>query len=77
MNTGVYRKKKSGKLYQFVLLARGHHTDVGEPDVVVYIPLRVEPEWAGTLRFCYVPRTEFETKFEYVGETLPDPVERQ
>jgi hypothetical protein len=37
----------------------------------VYIPLRIEPEWAGTVRPCYMPRAAFERKFEYVGEGLP------
>ena len=74
MRTGVYRKKDIGKLYQFLCLARGHYH--GE-QIVVYIPLRVEPEWAGTVRFCWIPRGDFVEKFEYVGEGLPTPVERQ
>ena len=39
--------------------------------MVVYIPLRVEPEWAGTVRHCVLERVAFEEKFEYVGEGLP------
>jgi hypothetical protein len=81
MRTGVYRKRNTvtaecpqGKLYQFLLLARNHST--GE-QVVVYIPLRVEPAWAGTIRPCWIPRGDFEAKFEYVGEGLPTPVARQ
>lgn len=74
MRTGVYRKKSNGKLYQFLLLAREHYTG---QQVVVYIPLRVEPEWAGTVRPCYIARGDFDFKFEYVGEGLPTPVERQ
>ena|SRR5438876_3290002 len=53
MRTGVYRKKNNGKLYQFLLLARNHYDGA---QAVVYIPLRVEPEWAGTVRPCWIPR---------------------
>jgi hypothetical protein len=72
VRTGVYRKKSNGKLYQFLLLAREHYTGA---QAVVYIPLRIEAEWAGTVRPCYVQRGDFEQKFEYVGEGLPTPVE--
>jgi len=75
---GVYRKVEGrtgvGKLYQLLMLAR-HHT-TGE-QAVIYIPLRVEPEWAGTIRPCYLEREAFARKFVFVGEALPDPVERQ
>ncbi len=78
MKFGVYRKMEGktgvGKLYQFLLVAR-HHT-TGE-EYVVYIPLRVEPEWAGTVRPCILERTDFENKFDWVGEGLPVPTERQ
>lgn len=77
MRTGVYRKIQGrtgvGQLYEFDCLCR-HHT-TGE-EMVVYIPLRVEPEWAGTVRHCVLERFRFEEKFEYVGEGLPTPVER-
>lgn len=80
MNTGVYVKKEGrsgiGKLYQLVGPAR-HHDVTNLQPLVVYIPLRVEPEWAGTVRLCVIPRAEFEEKFEWLGEGLPDPVERQ
>jgi len=72
MQTGVYRKTKGrtgvGLFYEFDCLCR-HHT-TGE-EMVVYIPLRVEPEWAGTVRHCVLERIKFEQKFEYVGEGLP------
>lgn len=72
MRTGVYRKIKGktgvGMFYQFLLLAREHTT--GE-QAVIYIPLRVEPEWSGTIRPCYILRKEFEDRFEYIGEGLP------
>lgn len=78
MESGIYRKIGGktgiGKLYQFLFVAREHTT--GE-EAVVYIPLRVEPEWGGTVRPCYQPRVDFERKFEFVGERLPDVVERQ
>ena len=80
MNTGVYIKKKGssgiGKLYQLISPARHHDVNNLEP-LVVYIPLRVEPEWEGTVRLCVIPRAEFEEKFEWVGEGLPTPSERQ
>lgn len=72
MQSGIYRKTEGrtgvGHLYQFLLLAR-HHTTGAE--CVVYIPLRVEPEWSGTVRPCILERALFEAKFAYVGEGLP------
>jgi hypothetical protein len=72
MQSGVYRKIEGhtgvGLFYQFLFLAREHTTGA---QAVVYIPLRVEQEWAGTVRCCYMPRADFERKFEYVGEGLP------
>lgn len=70
---GVYRKVEGrtgvGQLYQLLLVAR-HHTS-GE-HFVVYIPLRVEPEWAGTIRPCILERDKFDRKFVFVSEGLPD-----
>jgi hypothetical protein len=81
IRVGVFRKKDTvtkerpqGFLYQLLTLARNHYTD---EQIVVYIPLRVEPEWAGTIRPCWIPRGDWDEKFEYVGEGLPTPVERQ
>jgi len=72
MQFGVYRKLEGrtgvGMLYQFLMLAR-HHTTGDQ--YVVYIPLRVEPAWAGTIRPCLLERAEFERKFEFVSEGLP------
>lgn len=79
MRFGVYRKVKPrqepghvstgvGALYQFLLLARNHYDGA---EVVVYVPLRIEPEWAGTIRPCWMPRADFEDRFEWVGEGLP------
>lgn len=72
MQSGVYRKTEGrtgvGMLYEFSCLCR-HHT-TGE-EMVVYVPLRIEPEWAGTVRHCVLERPLFEAKFEYVGEGLP------
>jgi hypothetical protein len=77
MESGVYQKVEGhtgvGLYYQFLHLAR-HHT-TGE-QYVVYIPLRVEPEWAGTVRPCLLERPLFEQKFVYVGEGLPRTVGR-
>src|SRR5437867_1217318 len=62
MQAGVYRKVAVsgrgqgggiGELYQFLLLTRDHYNGA---EGVVYVPLRIEPEWAGTLRCCYMPR---------------------
>lgn len=77
MNTGVYRKIQAsgygkgtgvGELYQFLLLSRDHF---GGGELVTYIPLRIEPEWAGTVRPCTISRSHFERMFVYVGEGLP------
>lgn len=79
MRHGVYVKKNPsgkgkgtgvGKLYQFVTIARDHYGK--GPDLVAYTPLRIEPEWAGTLRVAYIPRTDFERMFEFLSEGLPD-----
>jgi hypothetical protein len=72
MQFGVYRKLEGrtgvGMLYQFLMLAR-HHTSGDE--FVVYIPLRIEPEWVGTIRPCILEREKFNQKFEFVSEGLP------
>lgn len=82
LKAGVYKKVAvSGKgkgtgvgnYYQFVCLSRNHYT--GE-ESVIYIPLRIEPEWAGTVRMCDIPRKDFERMFMYMGEGLPAPMER-
>ena len=79
MKFGVYRKIQVsgrgkgtgvGHLYQFLLMARDH--DNKKEEIVVYIPLRIEPEWAGTIRPCFLPKSDFIRMFEYVGEGLPD-----
>jgi hypothetical protein len=73
MQFGVYRKLEGrtgvGMLYQFLMLARHHTTGA---HYVVYIPLRIEPEWAGTIRPCVLERELFERKFEFVSEGLPE-----
>ncbi len=78
MLAGVYRKIAGsgrgkgggiGELYQFHCLCRDHYTGA---EGVVYIPLRIEPQWAGTVRCCYLPRADWERMFEYVGEGLPE-----
>jgi hypothetical protein len=73
MQFGIYRKKFGhtgvGMLYQFSHLVRHHTTGI---EYVEYIPLRIESEWAGTVRFCILERELFEEKFEFVGERLPN-----
>lgn len=78
MKFGVYVKVKSsgrgegggiGEYYQFMTLARDHFT---REHVVIYIPLRIEPKWAGTIRPCSISRKLFEEMFAYVGEGLPE-----
>jgi len=73
MQTGVYRKIVGrtgvGELYEFGCLCRHHIT--GE-EMVVYVPLRVEPQWAGTVRHCVLERVAFEQKFQFVSEGLPN-----
>jgi len=70
MQTGVYRKIEGrtgvGMLYEFDCLCRHHTTSV---EMVVYIPLRIDPGWVGP-RHCVMDRSEFERKFEWVGEGL-------
>lgn len=72
MRFGIYRKLHGrtgvGMLYQFVNIAR-HHTTGQE--FVTYMPLRIEPEWAGTVRNCVWERELFEANFEFVSEGLP------
>lgn len=74
MQTGVYRKVEGrtgvGELYEFDCLCRHHTTGV---EMVVYIPLRIQLNWAGTVRHCVIERLEFERKFKYVSEGLPTP----
>ncbi len=78
MHAGVYRKVQVsgrgkgggvGELYQFICITRDHFTGA---QGVVYIPLRIEPEWAGTVRHCWLSRSDFERMFEYVGEGLSE-----
>lgn len=69
MKAGVYKHKKHPKdMYLLIGLARGHDTN---EEVVVYVPLRVEPEWAGTARMAYRAVEDFNDTFEWVGERLP------
>ena len=72
MEFGIYRKVKGhtgvGMLYQFSHIVR-HHTTGQE--LIEYIPLRIEPEWSGTVRFCVLERELFEKQFEFVSERLP------
>lgn len=70
---GIYRKLHGktgvGKLYQVLFPTRNHTT--GRISVI-YIPLRVEPEWAGTIRPCDLWIEEFREKFQFVSTGLPE-----
>lgn len=70
MQSGLYRKIDGhsgvGELYEFDCLARDHVTGV---HFVVYIPLRIEPNWTGP-RHCVISREEFNRKFTWVAEGL-------
>lgn len=70
MKAGVYRHKQHPKdLYLFIGLARHHKTN---EEFIVYVPLRVEKEWAGTARMALRTVQDFEETFEYVSERLPE-----
>lgn len=72
MQSGVYRKIKGrtgvGQFYLVLFPMRHHKTGI---ESVAYVPLRVDPEWEGTLRVCHLEREEFEQAFLYVAEGLP------
>jgi hypothetical protein len=77
MQFGIYRKIVGhtgvGELYQFSHIVRHHKTGV---ELIEYIPLRIEPEWADTVRFCVLERDEFDKQFVFVSEKLPkDPAD--
>jgi hypothetical protein len=57
-----------GRLYKFVNICRHHTTGI---EFVCYVPLRIELEWAGTVRDCVLERDEFERRFQFVSEGLP------
>lgn len=69
MQAGVYANKKHPQDYYLLIgLARDHHTN---EEIIVYVPLRVEPEWAGTARMAYRTVEDFKANFDWVGERLP------
>ncbi len=63
-----HRSTGVGQLYQFLMLARDHYDG---HHVVIYIPLRIDPEWAGTIRPCCMRQDDFLDRFHFVGEALP------
>lgn len=66
---GVYEHDSHpDSFYLLIGLARDHDTD---DEYVVYIPLRVDPEWAGSARMALRPLDEFLAKFTYRGLRLP------
>ncbi len=72
MKAGVYVNKKHPEdKYLFIGLARQHHTN---EEVIVYVPLRIKPEWAGTARMAYRTVDDFNEHFEWAGDRLPKPL---
>lgn len=66
---GVYEHvRHPGNYYLLIGLARHHHTD---EEHIVYVPLRVEAEWAGTARMALRTTEDFAQTFNWVGERLP------
>lgn len=69
LTSGVYEHvRHPGHYYLLIGLARDHHTD---EESVVYVPLRVEPEWAGTARMALRRVPDFLATFVWVGDRLP------
>lgn len=69
INAGVWEHvRHPGNYYLFIGLARDHHTD---EESVVYVPLRVEPQWAGTARMALRRVDDFLDTFTWVGDRLP------
>lgn len=69
MQAGIYTNNKHpNDKYLFIGLARQHDTN---EEIIVYVPLRVEPEWAGTARMCYRTVEDFNASFTWVGDRLP------
>lgn len=72
---GVYEHK--GHFYLLVGLCRMHNSCTGPEaseegdEFVAYVPLRVEPEWAGTARIALRTAGDFLENFHYVGARLP------
>jgi hypothetical protein len=73
---GVYEHHE--ELYLLIGLCRMHNSCSGPEaseagdEFVAYVPLRVEPEWAGTARIALRPVAEFQEEFAYVGARLPN-----
>jgi hypothetical protein len=69
LRMGVYEHNRHpGNYYLLIGLVRDHHT---EAESVVYSPLRVEEEWAGTARMASRTMEDFLATFSYVGMRLP------
>ena len=69
MKAGIYTNKKHPQdKYLLIGLARQHYTN---EEVIVYVPLRVELEWAGTARMSFRTVEDFNENFEWVGDRLP------
>lgn len=69
MKAGIYAHKRHPQdKYLLIGLARDHHTN---EEVIVYVPLRIEPEWAGTARMSFRTVEDFNETFEWVDDRLP------
>lgn len=69
MKAGIYVNKKHPQdKYLLIGLARQHYTN---EEVIVYVPLRIEPQWAGTARMSYRTVEDFNENFEWVDDRLP------
>ena len=72
---GVYEHK--GDYYLMIALCRMHNSCTGPEasetgdEFVAYVPLRVEPEWAGTARVALRTLADFRENFSFAGARLP------
>jgi hypothetical protein len=70
MKAGVYSSKKHPQdKYLLIGLARQHYTN---EEIIVYVPLRIEKEWAGTARMSYRTVQDFNEHFEWADDRLPE-----
>lgn len=74
MNAGIYEHDRHpGNYYLFIGLARDHVTDI---EYVIYVPLRVESEWAGTARMALRTVDDFHNTFTWIGDRLPSEISK-
>lgn len=69
IHSGIFEHNRHpGNYYLMLGLARCHRSGI---EHIVYVPLRVEPEWAGTARMAIRTVEDFDSSFSYIGERLP------